>query len=97
MPQRALCVARELTKQFEQVGVHTVEQWLTEPQEWLGEVTLVLGPTGVAAEAPDQQEDVDALIQRRLQRGETARGVADALAPLLKLSRRAIYQRALEL
>ncbi len=97
MPQRELCVARELTKQYEEVEVRTVTRWASETRQWLGEVTLVLGPVVAVAPQPCAQEDVDALIQRRLERGETARAVADALAPLLKISRRAIYQRALEL
>jgi 16S rRNA (cytidine1402-2'-O)-methyltransferase len=97
MPERELCVARELTKQFEEVQVQTTAQWASVERQWRGELTLVLGPQPLAAPDAAPEADLDLLIAPRLTRGLSPKSVAEELAPLLRVSRRAIYQRALHL
>ncbi len=46
---RELCVARELTKTHEEYVIGRLEDGLPE-REWLGELTVVLGPAEVTAE-----------------------------------------------
>lgn len=104
-PERALCVARELTKQFEEVRIHSARDWAerehSESPPWRGEVTMVLGPRPTeAAEQESRQEhwpELDVLIGARLARGESPKSIAEGLVPWLKLPRRVIYQRAIEL
>jgi 16S rRNA (cytidine1402-2'-O)-methyltransferase len=97
MPERELCVARELTKQFEEVQLKKVREWASTEQQWRGELTLVLGPQAMAAASETPEADLDLLIAPRLARGLSPKSVSEELAPLLRLSRRAIYQRALHL
>jgi 16S rRNA (cytidine1402-2'-O)-methyltransferase len=87
---RQLCVARELTKQFEEVWWGSVRggivKWTeTEPR---GEFTLVLEP-GVAAEVSldDAVARARHLVEQGFSRSEAARTVAHETG----LARRAIY------
>ncbi len=96
MPERELLVARELTKKFEETRIMSCAEWGRAERDWRGEVTLVLGPWVPAAPAFDHA-DLDLLIQRRLDLGQTARSISEALSSLLTLPRRTIYQRVLEL
>jgi 16S rRNA (cytidine1402-2'-O)-methyltransferase len=97
MPERALCVARELTKQFEEVRVQRLSEWAAEERSWRGELTLVLGPQELAAAGSSSEADLDLLIAPRLSRGLSPKSVAEELAPFLRVSRRTIYQRVLQL
>jgi 16S rRNA (cytidine1402-2'-O)-methyltransferase len=96
MPARRVCVARELTKRFEEVEIKTARAWTEDDRDWLGEITVVVEAAEVG-DAPSVHPDVDAMIRRRIVEGESARAIADALAPLLRISRRDVYQRALQL
>lgn len=97
MPARLVCATRELTKRFEEAVVMQAQQFAQAPRDWLGEVTVVIAPRAGAPRGAADDEDVDALIQRRLNLGQSARSVSEALAPLLRIPRRAIYQRTLQL
>jgi 16S rRNA (cytidine1402-2'-O)-methyltransferase len=97
VPEAELCVTRELTKQYEEVRVQRVSQWALEVREWRGEVTLVLGPQQLEREPEYDPEDLDLLIGRRVAQGLSPRAIAEALAPLLVLPRRVIYQRSVQL
>lgn len=97
MPERELCVARELTKQFEEVQIKPVREWASTERQWRGELTLVLAPQALAEPSATPEADLDLLIAPRLARGLSPKSVSEELAPLLRLSRRTIYQRALHL
>lgn len=97
MPTRPICVARELTKQFEEVRVAPLAEWAKTEREWRGELTLVLGPSDDLKADPIASADLDLLIAPRLAQGQSPRTVAEELAPLLTVPRRTIYQRALQL
>lgn len=43
-PERQACVARELTKKFEEFTTQTLREWAEHEQEFRGEITLILGP-----------------------------------------------------
>jgi 16S rRNA (cytidine1402-2'-O)-methyltransferase len=96
-PERSVCVARELTKQFEEVRILPAEQWARQSPTLRGEITVVLGPQRDEPAAPTEFEDLDALISRRLELGQSPKAITEALAHWLKLPRRAVYQRAVEL
>lgn len=96
VPERRVCVARELTKRFEEVRVARALDWVQEEREWVGELALVVAPRGGdCATTAGDSSDLDALVERRLNLGQSPREIAEALAPLLTLPRREIYQRAL--
>ncbi len=97
MPERALLVARELTKKFEETSARTCAEWAEDSRQWRGEVTLVLGPSPAPVAPEYDPADLDALIARRLDLGQTARSISEALAACWKLPRRTIYQRVLHL
>jgi 16S rRNA (cytidine1402-2'-O)-methyltransferase len=95
-PRRPLVIAREMTKVHEEFVRGAVEELAASDREWLGEVTLVLGPDAEArkAEAPTDAE-IDGRIAEALARGEPVKAVSQRLAAWSGRSRREIYERAL--
>jgi len=96
---REVCVARELTKQFEEVLVAPASHW-AEPEgqrTWRGEITIVVGPKPKSRQEPVADDDLDVLLLHRLASGDSPKTIAEALVPLLRLPRRVIYQRAVRL
>ena len=98
MPQRLLCVARELSKRFEQVTTRPLADWAEATQEWKGELTLVLG---AALEATQEQalspDDLDRHILGALAQGRAAKAITLELLPLTTHSRQQLYARVVEL
>lgn len=95
-PERTLCVARELTKKFEQVELRPLSAWLLDLPEQKGELTLVLGPMKEAAAELDLAE-LDELVRRELGSGTSPRDIAQNHHQSLGLSRRELYQRVLSI
>jgi 16S rRNA (cytidine1402-2'-O)-methyltransferase len=98
-PARPLVIAREMTKMHEELLRGTVATLAQSERgrEWLGEVTMVLGPDAAAgAGAKVDDEHVDARIREELARGETAKTVAQRVAAWSGRSRREIYDRVLD-
>jgi len=92
---RRACVARELTKRYEEVARGRLgELALRFADGARGEVTLVVEG---GAEAAVAEDDVDAEIRARLAAGGRAREIAAALAAATGLPRRTLYARALAL
>ena len=92
---RRACVARELTKRYEEVARGRLgELALHFADGARGEVTLVVEG---GAEASVAEDDVDAEIRARLAAGGRAREIAAALAAATGLPRRTLYARALAL
>lgn len=99
-PTRQLVIARELTKVHEELLRGTVADIAAREsaREWLGEVTMVLGPDAEAgAGAKVDDERVDARIREELARGETAKTIAQRVAAWSGRSRREIYERVLDI
>jgi len=95
-PDRALVVAREMTKVHEEFIRGTVAAVAAEPREWLGEITLVLGPDAEAGAGEKRTDDqVDERIEAELARGQGAKAVAQRVAAWSGRSRREIYERVL--
>jgi 16S rRNA (cytidine1402-2'-O)-methyltransferase len=93
-PQRPLVVAREMTKLHEEFVRGSVAEVAAAPREWLGEVTLVLGPdaeAGATAKAGD--EEIDLRIDAELAKGQSAKAVAQRVAAWSGRPRREIYER----
>lgn len=98
MPRRRAVIARELTKTHEEILSGTVEELAGIQREWLGEVTLVLGPVEGGAEGAATgltDEEIDARIDRELAQGRRAKHIAEELAIELGVPRREIYARAI--
>jgi 16S rRNA (cytidine1402-2'-O)-methyltransferase len=99
MPTRRAVVARELTKLHEEILRGTLAELaeLATLREWLGEVTLVLGPSdgeAAAAHGPSPEE-IDQRIDDELARGRRAKDIAEALAVDTGRPRRELYARVL--
>ncbi len=98
-PERAVVVARELTKLHEEVWrgrVADAASW-AGAGDIRGEVVLVLG--GDEETAPDAVADavLEAALADRLGSGERTRGVVDEVAATFGVGRRRVYELALAL
>jgi len=100
-PNRKAVVARELTKVHEELKRGTLEElldWASSQNEIRGEITVVLGPN----ESPDLpkepgEEELDKAIRSVLDAGLSARDAAAAVAALLGLKKRRVYNRLNEM
>jgi len=93
-PERAACVARELTKLHEEAVRGTLRSLASEAREWRGEIVLVLGGHAPEARA-DAIDDaaLDARIESELHGGGHAKAIADRLAAWSGRPRRDVYER----
>jgi len=97
MPNRAVCVARELTKIHEEFTRGNLADLAANDREWLGEVVLVLGEW-----APQSREDeitdaaIDARIDHELDAGLHAKSTAEKIAAWSGRPKRDVYARVLE-
>lgn len=95
LPGRAVAVARELTKRFEECRTGSPEElaghYAAHPPK--GEIVLVIGPP---AEADPGEFDVDAMLLEELGDLKASQAAAK-VARLTGLDRKALYARALEL
>ncbi|MBC7794374.1 MAG: 16S rRNA (cytidine(1402)-2'-O)-methyltransferase [Clostridia bacterium] len=90
---RPACVCRELTKMHEELARGTVKELAAKfSGEVRGEITIVLGPTTKERMTASAQ-DLDAAIKRALEAGLSARDAATAVAAILNLPKRDVYQR----
>jgi 16S rRNA (cytidine1402-2'-O)-methyltransferase len=94
---RPAALARELTKRFEEVRRGSLPELAAgaEADPPRGEVVLVVGPAPEAAALGP--EAVDALLRAALDRGESVRDAAEAVAAATGVKRREVYGRALAL
>jgi len=95
-PNRRMLVARELTKQFEELLQGTAAEMaqVFAEREPRGEFVLVL-EAGAAPEVAAGAVELDAAVRRLLQAGLRPREAAQVLADLGVASRREAYQMAL--
>jgi len=98
MPEREAAICRELTKLHEELLRGTLAE-LSElgknAREWLGEITLVLGPR-VHVSAPRLSEaEIDARIDEGLAKGRRAKDIAEALALETGQAKRELYTRVI--
>lgn len=80
---REACIARELTKTYEEFISFTLGDWGAIPGELLGEITVVIGPPSDSVGEKAGEEEVRAAIAQT--RAETGAGLKPrALARLVK-------------
>jgi 16S rRNA (cytidine1402-2'-O)-methyltransferase len=98
MPARQAMVARELTKLHEELArgtLHGLAEGAAE-REWLGEITVVLGP--FEATAPERvmtEEQLFRRIDSELAAGLRAKDIAEAIAFETGMPRREVYTRVI--
>ena len=93
-PERAACVARELTKIHEEFVRGTLADLAADAREWMGEVVLVLGPHDPAArEIAVDDAAIDARIDRELSEGLHAKVIAERVAAWCGRPKRDVYER----
>lgn len=96
-PERLAVVGRELTKLHEELARGTLNQLAAKfAGEVKGELTIVMGPVAVAPVSADARA-MDQAIARVLEAGLSSRDAATAVAAVLDLPKREVYQRVQEL
>ena len=94
MPERACVVAREMTKVHEEFVRGTLERLASLSREWIGEITIVLGPDpGACADGNVADEDLDCRIDEEIARGSPSKSIAERLAAWSGRPRRDVYER----
>ena len=94
MPDRAACVARELTKGHEELVRGTLATVSKDRDAWRGEIAIVLGEWSPDTRAEQIDDDaIDARIDRELDAGTHGKTVADVVAAWAGRPRREIYER----
>lgn len=97
MGARRIVIARELSKMHEEWIRGTVAELAEQKrEEWLGEITVVLGvwETGMG-DAPND-EQIDARIDEELAKGAHTRSLAEKIAAWSGRPKREIYERVVE-
>lgn len=95
-PDRQACVARELTKKFEEFVTHPLQQWAKLEREFRGEITLVLGPLQVEDGANALSEDDTWRLAKELAASLGAKDAAAELMASTGMSKRDAYQLILK-
>ena len=97
--QREACVARELTKLFEELRrgslADLVEHYSGQAAP-RGEVTVIVGPPSKSIQSDFQSSEIDALLREALQDRSPSRAAAD-VAVQTGRDRSELYQRAVAL
>ena len=93
MPSRQIVVAREMSKLHEELVRGTVEELASTDREWIGEITLVLGPWDVYRGSDVSDEEIDARIERELALSIHTKTVAAIVSAWSGRSRRDVYAR----
>jgi 16S rRNA (cytidine1402-2'-O)-methyltransferase len=97
MPDRDVCVARELTKIHEEFVRGKLSELAGVEREWMGEAVLVLGewvPENREGEITDAV--IDAKIDQELDHGMHAKTIAEKLSAFSGRAKREVYARVLE-
>jgi 16S rRNA (cytidine1402-2'-O)-methyltransferase len=90
-PDRAACVARELTKLHEELVRGRLEDLAWDAREWRGEVVIVLGPHEPPSPATIDDGALEARIDAGLAAGIHAKALAAELAAWSGRPRRDVY------
>ena len=96
MPSREAVIARELTKVHEEFVRGSLAELAALERDWVGEVTVVLGPCVEPERDAPSDEEVDARIDQELQAGIHTRTIASKVAAWSGRERRAVYARVVE-
>jgi len=96
MPNRQIVVTRELSKLHEEVIRGTVSELASQPREWIGEITFVLGAFDQQNQELPDDAAIDARIDEDLASGVHTRTVAERVAAWCGRPRREVYARVLE-
>jgi 16S rRNA (cytidine1402-2'-O)-methyltransferase len=94
-PDRAACVARELTKVHEELTRGRLSDLANDAREWRGEVVLVLGPYDPDSRTVVSDEALDARIDAGLRDGVHAKSLAEQLSAWSGRPKRDVYARVL--
>ena len=95
MPERAACVAREITKMHEEMVRGTIAE-LAKQESWRGEIAIVLGTFSVEDHAGSIDDaQIDARIDTELAAGTHAKAAAERIAAWSGRPKREIYERVI--
>ncbi|MGH7285435.1 MAG: 16S rRNA (cytidine(1402)-2'-O)-methyltransferase [Polyangiaceae bacterium] len=97
MPNREVCVARELTKMHEEMIRGRLSELASDDREWIGEIVIVLG--GFSPETRAETIDlaaIDTRIDEELAAGGHAKSIAEKVAAWSGRPKRDVYARVLE-
>ncbi len=93
-PERSACVARELTKLHEEFVRGSLADLAALEREWIGEITMVLGPHDpTSRELRVDEASIDARIDHELTVGTHPKRISELIAAWSGRPKREIYER----
>lgn len=92
-PMRDAVVARELTKVHEEFVRGPLEMLMNDDRDWMGEVTIVLGPYARSESDVVTDAALDARIDEEVASGSHAKRIAERLAAWSGRPKRDVYER----
>lgn len=96
--ERGCSIGRELTKTYEEFvrgSVQSVYDEFSSRNEILGEFVILV--EGASEDAHMQEEDIDTLINQKLEQGAKAKEIRDELAEVFSGSKKELYTKILSL
>jgi len=97
MGQRRIVIARELSKMHEEWVRGTISEVAEQKrEEWIGELTIVLGVWEPGMGDAPSDEQIDARIDEELAKGAHTRSLSEKIAAWCGRPKREIYERVVE-
>ncbi len=96
MPARPAVIARELSKVHEELVRGSLQDLAALDRQWVGEITIVMGPWLEEPPAEVSDEAIDARIDEELDAGTHTRTIASKVAAWSGRDRRSVYARVVE-
>lgn len=93
-PDRDVLVARELSKLHEELVRGALADVAARGREWLGEITVVLGPAAPRSDDTIDDDTIDRWLGEQLDAGATVREAARVVAARSGRAKREVYARA---
>ncbi len=98
MPDRFCTIGRELTKTFEEILHGRLEHFANLDREWLGEISVLLGPQSDPPSTDEWTEEfLETSILELLRLNRTIKDIAEEIGFLSGKSKKEVYQFALQI
>lgn len=94
---REMCLARELTKQYEEILQCDLSDWQNLPKKWKGEFTVLIGPPKKQKRVSSQQEVKEIILEEMKKEGRPKQIIQRTLDRIIGWKHKELYEIYLQL